>query len=83
MLNLHLIENQPHWRVALVALFAQLMGVLIHVEGIPFGSNRSRKKQVSENLGGQAQGMAAVGRIGQDPDAGLPTAEEVRGILKP
>jgi hypothetical protein len=43
MLNLQLVEDQPRWRVALVARFARLIGVLIHVEGIPFGSNRCRR----------------------------------------
>lgn len=40
MKSLHLVQYQPRWRVALVARFAQLMGVLIHVEGFPFGSAR-------------------------------------------
>lgn len=43
MLNLKFVEEQPHWRVALVAYFAKLMGVMIHIEGIPFGSSRSRR----------------------------------------
>ena len=51
MLNLKFIESQPRWRVAVVALFAKLMGVLIHVEGIPFGSARSRKKQAPGLVG--------------------------------
>ncbi len=56
MLNLQLIENQPRWRVAIVARFAQLMGVCIHVEGIPFGSSRSRKErsEASETMGATA-----------------------------
>jgi hypothetical protein len=45
VLNLKFVEDHPRWRVALVALFAKLLGVLIHVEGIPFGSSRSRKKR--------------------------------------
>jgi hypothetical protein len=51
MRNLNLVEDQPHWRVALVALFAQFMGVCIHVEGIPFGSNRSRARHLEEKVG--------------------------------
>lgn len=62
MMNLKYVESQPHWRVATVALFAQMMGVLIHVEGIPFGSNRSRKKSTTGEMGCQAIGPA--GRIG-------------------
>lgn len=58
MLNLKLIEDQPHWRVSLVARFAALLGVLIHVEGIPFGSNRTRKHQVTETMGDEG-GCAA------------------------
>ena len=58
MLNLHHVEDQPHWRVAIVARFAQLMGVLIHVEGIPFGSNRSWKKQTRGRLGEETQSQA-------------------------
>lgn len=51
MLNLKFVEDQPRWRVGGVALFAKLMGVLIHVEGIPFGSGRSRKKQTAGEVG--------------------------------
>jgi hypothetical protein len=54
MINLTLVKNQPRWRVALVARFAQMMGVLIHVEGIPFGSNRTRIHQAQESMGPQA-----------------------------
>lgn len=43
MMNLQLVEDQPRWRVAVVVYFAKLMGVCIHVEGLPFGSIRSRK----------------------------------------
>jgi hypothetical protein len=43
MVNLQLIQDQPRWRVALVATIARLVGVLIHVEGIPFGSGRTRR----------------------------------------
>ena len=51
MTNLKLIEDQPRWRVTTVALFAKLMGVLIHVEGIPFGSNRTRNCKTSGAMG--------------------------------
>lgn len=53
MLNLQLVQDQPRWRVALVARFAQLMGVLIHVEGIPFGSNRKRTRRPQDTMGAQ------------------------------
>lgn len=43
MINLHLIEEQPRWRIAVVHWFAKAMGVCIHVEGIPFGSSRTRR----------------------------------------
>lgn len=62
MMNLQLIENQPRWRVATVARFAKLMGVCIHVEGIPFGSNRSRLDSTDPILGGKEQPQA--GQIG-------------------
>lgn len=45
MKSLHLIEHQPRWRVALVARFAQFIGVLIHVEGFPFGSSRNNAQR--------------------------------------
>lgn len=53
MINLHLIEEQPHWRVAFVHWFAKAMGVCVHVEGIPFGSSRTRRigKRVSGESG--------------------------------
>lgn len=60
MINLRLIEDQPRWRVALVARLAQLVGVLIHVEGIPFGSNRCRKKQTRGRLGEEASSSAGT-----------------------
>jgi hypothetical protein len=51
MLNLKLVENQPRWRVASVHYFAKLAGVLIHVEGIPFGSRRSyRRTKAGEGM---------------------------------
>lgn len=45
MMNLKLVEGQPHWRIWIVAWFARLMGALIHVEGIPFGSSRVYRKR--------------------------------------
>lgn len=51
MFNLHLIENQPHWRVALVARFAQLIGVMVHVEGFPFGSKRNYRQGATASGG--------------------------------
>lgn len=54
MKNLNLIETQPRWRVAIVALFAKLMGVTIHVKSIPFGSNRTQKHNAATALGNQA-----------------------------
>lgn len=62
MMNLQLIQNQPRWRVAAVARFARLMGVCIHVEGIPFGSTRKRKSTVRTGVAG-ASGGAAIGGI--------------------
>ncbi len=53
MLNLHLIEKQPRWRIALVAWFAKLVGVCIHVEGIPFGSVRTRRPVAGNSTEGQ------------------------------
>jgi hypothetical protein len=49
MTNLQLIEEYPRWRVWLVALAAKMIGVVVHVEGIPFGSSRLRKSQPGEN----------------------------------
>lgn len=50
MLNLEHIEHQPRWRIAVVHYFAKLMGVCIHVEGIPFGSPRKRRTQTGEGM---------------------------------
>lgn len=60
MMNLQLIENQPRWRIWVVARFAKLMGVCIRVEGIPFGSIRTLKK-TSE---AQTAMGAPAGKIG-------------------
>lgn len=54
MMNLQLVKEQPRWRVALVARFAQLMGVLVHVEGIPFGKDLSRARRFETEVGSQA-----------------------------
>jgi len=62
MLNLSLIEDQPRWRVGIVALFAKLMGVCIHVEGIPFGSTRQRKPKIGEGMA-QAAGAARATEV--------------------
>lgn len=62
MINIKLIERQPHWRVAAVHLFAKLMGVLVHVEGFPFGSSRlnsARKEDVDTKVGI----LGEIGRI--------------------
>jgi hypothetical protein len=40
MTNLNLITHTPHFRVRLVSHLARMLGILIHVEGIPFGSDR-------------------------------------------
>lgn len=57
MMNLNLIKRQPRWRVWLVAGFAKLIGVCIHVEGIPFGSIRTRKERTeAESCMGTAAG---------------------------
>ncbi len=58
MMNLKLVEDQPRWRVAVVAIFAKLMGVLIHVEGIPFGSNRTRIGRFANEMGARNAGQA-------------------------
>lgn len=39
MRNLNLI-TQDGWRVRIVHYIAKAIGLLVHVEGIPFGSNR-------------------------------------------
>lgn len=48
MKNLQLIESQPRWRVLMVAVFAKMAGVIIHVEGFPFGSSRLWKRRTRE-----------------------------------
>lgn len=71
MINLKLVKNQPHWRVALVHLFARMTGVLIHVEGFPFGSARHCKSWHGEgDLTGSPSAfrltgsMVSTGKIG-------------------
>lgn len=53
MRNLQLIERQPHWRVAVIHYLARLIGVMVHVEGIPFGSNRTYRRPNAESMGAQ------------------------------
>lgn len=61
---IRLIENQPHWRVLVVHHIAKIMGVLVHVEGCPFGSSRCWRKKTKGQLGTTAeasgQGREAV-----------------------
>lgn len=59
-MNVHLIEKQPRWRVRLVHYFAKLMGVLIHVEGIPFGSARSRRAQQGKAVAAEERATASA-----------------------
>lgn len=62
MMNLKLIERQPRWRVWVVAWFSRVMGVCIHVEGIPFGSIRLRKVRTqAESPLGTAQSSGQIG----------------------
>ena len=57
MLNLKLIKDQPRWRVAMVHLVAKALGVLILVEGFPFGCRiYPRKRGVSEFEGRKLRG---------------------------
>lgn len=43
MSNLQMVEGYPRWAVWFVAQVARLVGIVIHVEGIPFGAPRLRK----------------------------------------
>lgn len=62
MINLKLIRDLPRWRVGVVHVVARLMGVLIHVEGFPFGSSRLKEARGCDV--GEASGkVAAIGRI--------------------
>jgi hypothetical protein len=62
MLNLKFVEEQPKWRVAVVAYVAKIMGICIHVEGIPFGSARTRRKraQTDEEMGAEPSTQGAI-----------------------
>ena len=60
MPNLHLID-QPRWRAWLVAWFARILGVCIHVEGIPLGSNRARRIKTQRGMAQQASGESPAG----------------------
>jgi hypothetical protein len=57
--NLNLV-SQPAWRITLVHWFAQLIGVYIHVEGLPFGSTRiwQRSRQAKTLVGAQGADAA-------------------------
>jgi hypothetical protein len=70
MMNLQLVQYQPRWRVWLVATFARIVGVLIHVEGIPFGSSRNdtqRGETAREN--GNAQSLQQGATNAKTPPA--------------
>lgn len=67
MQNVNLIRWQPRWRVAVVARVAQMLGILVHVEGIPFGSSRTMKKVEFDNRPiskQQAKRFAELGKEG-------------------
>ena len=71
MMNLKLIERQPHWRVWIVAWFSRIMGVVVHVEGIPFGSSRicAKRAKNETDLGTTESGQGAR-QIGGPKEAG-------------
>lgn len=50
MINLNLIEKQPHWRIWLLVWFSRILGVYFHVEGIPFGSSRLYAKRKKDEV---------------------------------
>lgn len=54
MVNVKLIEHQPHWRVALIHIVAKIIGVAVHVEGLPFGSWRNVQRQRAVSCSGSA-----------------------------
>jgi hypothetical protein len=43
MINANLISHAPAWKLAIIHYVAKALGVLVKVEGIPFGSNRNIK----------------------------------------
>jgi hypothetical protein len=65
-------RTHARWRVLPVHLFAKLFGVLIKVEGMPFGSSRTHlanPPRSEDVVGGQVGGQLAVCASGnQFPD---------------
>lgn len=59
MNNLKLIQCQPRWRVAVIHLFARLIGVMVVVEGIPFGSRRTFRMQPLGPMTGNAHASSS------------------------
>ena len=53
------VEWQPRWRVAIVDIFARMMGVFIRVEGIPLGSTRHylKRREASSTSGSTTGGV--------------------------
>jgi len=43
MINANLIDHAPAWKLAIIHFVAKVLGVLVKVEGIPFGSTRNLK----------------------------------------
>jgi hypothetical protein len=43
MMNLRLVQ-QDAWRVRLIHYVAKAAGLLIHIDGIPFGSSRNNRR---------------------------------------
>lgn len=41
MMNANLIEHAPAWKLRIIHYVAKALGVLVKVEGFPFGSNRN------------------------------------------
>lgn len=69
-------DTHARWRVLPVHLVAKLLGVLVHVEGMPFGSNRTRlanlprrEDVVGSQVGGQLAVCASVSQF-RDCDRG-------------
>jgi hypothetical protein len=46
------LHYSRHWKVRLIAGLAKILGVLIHIEGLPYGTNRNIPKREGRPIDG-------------------------------
>ena len=57
------LNHQSRVRVMVIHIFSKMLGVLVHVEGCPYGSNRTWKRHNIESGRHAAFGGSTLGNV--------------------